>query len=115
MTTSARTRKRDELRSQIDGKALLEDIADIARILHAKEAPHDKLHAVKVGALKAAADIKLRLLGKVLPDVKAVEVDKGEHWLSVSDAELDERIEQLRSQLESRTDPPSRGEGETLQ
>lgn len=114
-----RSKWRNKLRDRIEPSALIDDLLDIAAILHEKQTsqdkPANKLHAVRVGALKAAADIKLRLLAKVLPDIKAVENDIGEHALDVSDKELDERIRRISNELENRAATAARGESTTIQ
>ena len=119
MNHTDRIKHRNKLRDRLNPAALIDDLLDIAAVLqekqHSEDKPANKLHAVKVGALKAAADIKLRLLAKVLPDLKAVENDIGENVINVSDAELDRRIEQLKRQLEAGPHPAPRGEGQTIQ
>ena len=74
--------QRENLRS----KGLEQYVIEIASKLH-KESK--KLEATEISALKASADIRLRLLNKCLPDLKAMELDgtmehvPHESWLDI--------------------------------
>lgn len=122
--SSDKEKHRKKLRERIPVAKLLRDVEEIADVLYGKQGPYDatsdkakveKLHAVRVGALKASADLKLKLIAKVLPDLKAVEHELGDSFDNVTEQELDERIERVKRQLETGTTAPPRGEGETLQ
>jgi len=60
------------LREQLAAKGLVQKVIDTAEKLHDG---HEKLSATSVQALKAATDIRLKLINKYMPDVKSVEVD----------------------------------------
>jgi hypothetical protein len=74
---------REELRLAVDGLDLLNDVTEIALALKVGTEPivmadggvvQTPLARDRVSSLKAAADVKLALLRKVLPDLKAVEL-----------------------------------------
>lgn len=81
-----RTQKR-HLRECIDAENQLNTLVAIQVAMMQHEAPvivrepggvcrteHRPLNSDRIAALKVAADISLKLLGKVLPDLKAVEI-----------------------------------------
>jgi len=100
-----RSKRRQQLRLLIQGEELLKFVLEAADALAAMGRQVDEdgnpvpCSANKVGALKAAADIKLRVLDKVLPDLKSIEHELGEGLLSMNDQELHARIEQLSKRL----------------
>lgn len=96
-----RSRNRQSLRTLIEGDRLLSQVEQIANQL-VEMAHAEKCEPARVGALKAAADLKLRQLDKVLPDLKHVEHDLGEGLLALKDADLHARINQLIGQLTER-------------
>ena len=63
--------RQDALREQLSQGKHVEHVIDIANNLSNVE---EKLEATEVVRLKAAADIKLKLINKYLPDLKAVEI-----------------------------------------
>ena len=74
---------REELRSMVYGVGLLGDILDIAAVLQRGVEPitvedgglvEIPLEGDRIKSLRAAADIKLALLRKKLPDLKSVEL-----------------------------------------
>ena len=93
-----RSKQRQALRLQIRGEELLAAANSIADEL-VQMASGDQCSPAKVGALKAAADIKLRMLDKVLPDLKHVEHDIGEGVLTLKDADRHARINTLMQRL----------------
>lgn len=84
MANPAATRVRAALREQINGEQKLARIEQVVQALLAgEETVTDRatgqqtpvpLTRERVAALKTALDVELRLLSKVLPDLKAVEV-----------------------------------------
>ena len=87
-TTAAhknRAIRQEALRDQLANGGHLQHVADIAQKLINLESDLD---AVAVSRLKAAADIKMRLISKYLGDVKAIEIsgaDGGDLVIQVSD------------------------------
>ena len=90
--------QRQELRNMIKAEQLLADLENI----RAQAQGPKKLSPAKVGALKLAADIACKLLTKVLPDVKAVEHDPGEHTEQLAREQLNLRIAELYALATSR-------------
>jgi hypothetical protein len=77
--------RQEALREQLSQQGHVQHVTDIAQKLTNLEG---ELDPVQVQRLKAAADIKLKLIGKYLGDVKAVEVsgaDGGDLVIQVSD------------------------------
>jgi len=62
--------RQEALREQLSNQGHLQHVADIANKLNE---PEDKLDSSDIQRLKAAADIKLKLIDKYLPSIKAVE------------------------------------------
>lgn len=91
--------RRQSLREQIKAEKLLEDLETIRQ-----RAMTEQLTAIQVGALKLAADIACKQLAKVLPDVKAVEHDPGEHTEKLTRDLLNERLAALQRRADSRID-----------
>lgn len=87
-TTAAnknRSIRQEALREQLSQQGHVQHVTDIAQKLTNLEG---ELDPVEVTRLKAAADIKLKLIGKYLGDVKAVEIsgsDGGDLVIQVSD------------------------------
>ena len=87
-TTAAnknRSIRQEALREQLSSQGHVQHVTDIAQKLTDLAG---ELDPVQVTRLKAAADIKLKLIGKYLGDVKAVEVsgaDGGDLVIQVSD------------------------------
>lgn len=101
MTIADRNKNRQVMRGKIDGVELLEDVIKIAKDL-AKCARLGNINPQTVAALRASADIQLKVLNKVLPDVKSVENDEGEYSSSMNDRDLNERIRQLIDRFNER-------------
>jgi len=87
-TTAAhknRAIRQEALREQLSNQGHVQHVTEIAQKLTNLEG---ELDPVQVQRLKAAADIKLKLIGKYLGDVKAVEIsgaDGGDLVIQVSD------------------------------
>lgn len=73
---SWRGETRKILRDKLNAEKAIDDIALVDKTVREK---WQRMSAPQVGALKLLADNSWRKLAKVLPDVKAVEVDIGEH------------------------------------
>lgn len=93
--------RRQSLREKIKAEALLDDL-ELIRKQCMDNAP--TMTANQVGALKLAADIATKQLSKVLPDVKAVEHDPGEHTEKLARDTLNVRIAELYARANSRID-----------
>ena len=77
--------RQEALREQLSQQGHVQHVTDIAQKLTDLAG---ELDPVQVTRLKAAADIKLKLIGKYLGDVKAVEIsgsDGGDLVIQVSD------------------------------
>ena len=110
-----KTRQRHVLRQIIKGEELLQDIVDISnRLMH--EAVDMKQNQVM--ALKGAADLKLKMLDKVLPDLKSVEHEMTEGLAGMTEDELRERIRNLAAAIDPRlfsgVGPADAGEAATV-
>ncbi len=64
--------RQDALREQLSQQGHVQHVIDIARQLME---PEGKLEALDITRLKAAADIKQKLIAKYLPDTKFVEIE----------------------------------------
>ncbi len=93
-----RSKARQELRQLIKGTEIVEFVVRVADELYALGTKSSPSPAA-VGALKASAELKLRMLDKVLPDLKSVEHDMGEGLASLSDTDLHGRIRDLLERL----------------
>ena len=80
-----RAERQEALREMLSRKCTVEQVIEISsKIAELGGA----LDAIQVSRLKAACDIKLRLISKYLPDVKAVEISGeggGDLQITVSD------------------------------
>ena len=77
--------RQEALREQLSNQGHVQHVTDIAKKLTDLET---ELDSVSVQRLKSAADIKLKLIGKYLGDVKAVEIsgaDGGDLVINVAD------------------------------
>ena len=77
--------RQEALREQLSAQGHVQHVADIAKKLSGLE---NDLDQVAVTRLKASADIQLKLIGKYLGDVKAVEIsgaDGGDLVIQVAD------------------------------
>ena len=117
-TWAEKNRQRHVLRQIIKGEETLQAVCEISDELR-ELSRAEKVENGRVGALKAAADIKLRLLDKVLPDLKSVEHELGEGLQALNEDELRERIRQLADAIDPRilggTGGAARGDSATLQ
>jgi hypothetical protein len=98
-----KNRQRHALRQIIKGEEALQAVMEISD--HLRKIGFDEAidpSPARVGALKAAADIKLRVLDKVLPDLKSVEHELGEGLTSLTEDELRDRIRQLADAIDPR-------------
>jgi hypothetical protein len=89
------------LREAIQAEKLLSDL-EVIRKRAMRTAK--KMSANEVGALKLSADIACRQLAKVLPDVKAVEHDPGEHAENLTREALNERLAAIFAGVRERLD-----------
>ena len=117
-TWAEKNRQRHVLRQIIKGKETLEHVLMLANKLEQLGDEHG-IEAARVGAYKAAADIKLRVLDKVLPDLKSVEHELGEGLSALNEDELLERVRQLHAALDPRVveriHAADTGDAETIQ
>jgi hypothetical protein len=101
-TVAAKNRKvrQDTLRELLSNKGLAQQVIEIATKL---ENQHLELEASHIQALRASADLKLRLVNKYLPDLKAMELsnDPDSPVGGMSDTELENRIKALENDLKS--------------
>jgi hypothetical protein len=81
-----------------------EELLESLEVIRAEALTKKKLNANRVGALKLAADIAYRQLAKVLPDVKAVEHDPGEHTEKLARDQINARLAELYAATHSRID-----------
>lgn len=91
------------LRDKINAEAALDEIEQIESKLHSKAG---KLSAPAVGALKAVLESKWKRVAKILPDIKAVEHDPGEHAEKLARDQLNLRLAELYAAAHSRIDGP---------
>ena len=72
-TVAAKNRKvrQEALREQLANKGLAQQVLEIANKLRDQ---HLSLESSHIQALKSSAELKLKLLNKYLPDLKAVEM-----------------------------------------
>ena len=71
IATKNKAIRQEALREQLTAGGHLQHVIDIASKL---SSGYLELESSNIAALKAAADIKLKLIGKYLPDLKAVEM-----------------------------------------
>ena len=62
--------RKDALREQLEQGGHLQHVVDIAQKLSELE---NKLDALEIQRLKSAAELKLKLINKYLPDIKSIE------------------------------------------
>ncbi|MFV2055138.1 MAG: hypothetical protein ACC707_01670 [Thiohalomonadales bacterium] len=77
--------RKEALRDQLSSQGHVQHVNDIANKLLGLE---DELDQVQVQRLKAAADIKLKLISKYLPDLKSVEKTKETDLSNIPDDEI---------------------------
>ena len=94
-----KTRQRHVLRQIIKGEEALKAVMEISDKLRNDAAT---MGQTEVTALKGAADLKLKVLDKVLPDLKSVEHELGEGLTAMTEDELLERASQLAAALDPR-------------
>jgi hypothetical protein len=72
-TVAAKNRKvrQESLREQLAAGGHVQHVIDISKKLSDQ---YTDLESSQIQALRAAADIKLKLIGKYLPDLKATEI-----------------------------------------
>lgn len=92
---------RKNLREKIDADGALADIEKVNQKIKAK---WKSLEPAQVGALKLLADNSWRKLGKLLPDLKAVEHDPGEHAEALARDAMNVRLAELYATAHSRID-----------
>ena len=101
-TVAARNKKirQEALREQLSQKGLHTQVIEIANKLHEQ---HLALESSHIQALRAAADIKLKLISKYMPDLKAVEHsgDPDSPVGGMTDNELSNRIKALEDELKN--------------
>ena len=106
-----RVEEREHLRLEIQTRKHLVDMGAIADLLHAGYYPNPNdpenpeaiipLTRDRIASLKAAADIKDKLIRKVLPDLKQVEITEDEKTTGGKILENIELSNRLRLYLES--------------
>jgi len=67
--------RQEALREQLSSQKHVEHVIDIAKKL---SDPNNEMESTDIQRYKAAADIKLKLINKYLPDLKAVELSTDE-------------------------------------
>lgn len=99
-TVAAKNKKvREEaLREQLRNKGLAQQVLEIANKL---EKQHLELETSHINALKASAELKLKLVNKYMPDLKAVEhsQDPENPIAELGNNELQAQIAQLMEKL----------------
>ena len=99
-TAAAKNKKirQEALREQLSNGKHVDHVIDIAKKLNEQ---HLKLESSAIQALRAAADIKLKLIGKYMPDLKAVEhsQDPENPITELSNSELNDAIATLTAKL----------------
>lgn len=79
--TKQRQMRQEAMRDQLRAKGLEQHVLDCATKLHDE---YKELEASQIQALKASAELRMRLMNKYLPDLKSVEhsVDQGDTVMS---------------------------------
>ena len=99
-TTAAKNKKvREEaLREQLRNKGLAQQVLEISEKLNKQ---HLELESTHIAALKASAELKLRLVNKYMPDLKQVEVsqDPENPIVELSNGDLSDAINSLTAKL----------------
>ena len=99
-TSAAKNKKirQEALREQLSSQGHVQHVIDIAGQL---QKHHKELESSAIQALRAAADIKLKLIGKYMPDLKAVEhsQDPENPITELSNSELNDAIATLTAKL----------------
>ena len=99
-TVAAKNKKvREEaLREQLKNKGLVQHVIEIAKKL---DDQHLALEATHISALKASAELRLKLINKYMPDLKAVEhsQDPENPIVELGDNELKAQIAQLMEKI----------------
>ncbi len=93
--------RREELRNLVKAEKLM---ISMERIRIKAERRSKEMTANEVGALKLSLDAARYQLGKVLPDVKAVEHDPGEHTERLARDQINARLAELYAATHSRID-----------
>lgn len=100
-TVAAKNKKiREEaLREQLRQKGLHSKVIDIANKL---DDQHLELESSQIQALRASAEIRLKLINKYMPDLKAVEMsqDPENPVADMSNTDLNEAIKALTAKLD---------------
>ena len=104
-TVAAKNKKVREqaLRDQLSQKQLHTQVIRIADKL---DNQHLELEATHISALKASAELKLKLINKYMPDLKAVELsqDPENPITAMTDSELSAQIAALREKLDAQSE-----------
>jgi len=90
--------RQEALREQLSNGGHVQHVVDIAKKLYDG---YLELEATNIAALKAAADIKLKLIGKYIPDLKSVEIsqDPENPVTEMSSGALSDAINSLTAKL----------------
>lgn len=90
--------RQEKLREQLSNGKHVDHVIEIARKLNEQ---HLSLETTHIAALKAAADIKLKLISKYIPDLKAIEhsQDPENPIGEMSSGELSAAINSLTAKL----------------
>lgn len=100
-TVAAKNKKirQEALRDQLSNQKLVEHVIDIAKKLNDQ---HLELDSTHIQALRASADIRMKLINKYLPDLKAIEHSNDpDAPMGMTAEQLDQRIKALTSELSS--------------
>lgn len=99
-TVAAKNKKvREEaLREQLRNKGLVQQVLEISEKLNNQ---YTELEATHINALKASAELKLKLVNKYMPDLKAIEhsQDPENPIAELKDDELKQAIASLTAKL----------------
>jgi len=90
--------RQEALREQLSKGKHVDHVVEIARKLNDD---HLSLESTHIAALKASADIKLKLISKYIPDLKSVELsqDPENPMVDMSNTSLSDAINELTDKL----------------
>ncbi len=99
-TVAAKNRavRQEAIREQLTNGGHIQHVVDIATKLQKQ---HLELESSAIQALRAAADIKLKLISKYVPDLKSIEVsqDPENPIVDLSNGDLSDAINSLTAKL----------------
>ena len=101
-TAAAKNKKirQEALREQLSAQGHVQHVIDISNKLSDQ---HLELESSAIQALRASADIKIKLINKYLPDLKAIEHsnDPDSPLNGMTDQEIENRIKALENEIKS--------------